>query len=102
MREIIPFSDEVKKVLRGTAPSILREYFDGRKLFQDVDFAKEAEIGVGKFVTLMFEKIQSLQPEKLREEVRGDLHSVMLPKNPLKFKRVFKQNFQLKFGLNFA
>lgn len=81
MKEIIPFSDEIKKVLRGTAPSILKEYFDGRKLFQDVDFAKEEESGVFKFVAMMFEKIQKLQPEKLREEVRGDLHRIYVMQN---------------------
>ena len=31
-----------------------------------------------------------------------DIKHVMLPKNPFKFKRVFKQKFQLNFGLNFA
>jgi hypothetical protein len=81
MREVIPFSDEIRKVLRGTAPSILKEYFDGRKLFQDVDLIKEEEKGLLKFITLMFEKIQNLQPEKLREEVKSDLHRIYVMQN---------------------
>ncbi len=32
IQEIIPFRDEIRRVLRGTNPHIIKEYFDGRKL----------------------------------------------------------------------
>ncbi len=75
MKEIIFFSDEIKKVLKGTSLSILKEYFDGRKLFLDLDFAK-AEKKVSEFTTILFEKIQKLEPEKLRKSIELDLHQI--------------------------
>lgn len=76
MKEIIPFSEEIRKVIRGTAPTILKEYFDGRKLFQDIDLLKEEEDGLNKFVTMMCDKIQNISSEKQRDEVRSDLHRI--------------------------
>ncbi|MBU6339163.1 MAG: hypothetical protein KGQ36_04225 [Rickettsiales bacterium] len=76
MKEIIPFREEITKVLRGTSIQILKEYFDGHKLFLDIDFQEESKKGIGKIVELLFDKIHKIEPEKLREDVRTDLHRI--------------------------
>lgn len=76
MQEVIIFQDEVRKVLKGTSLELLKEYFDSNKLLQNVDFDKEREKGLNKFVNFLLDKIKDLEPKSLSKEVNKEIHRI--------------------------